>query len=70
MCELLAKLLKKFSKSLASRFSFLHREMWSSVLISINRVTLQHNKKFIMFIFYLMVLSMGNLQKRLIRAAF
>ena len=36
---------------------------------NINRVTLQHNKKFVMFIFYLMVLSMYNLQKRLMRAA-
>ena len=44
--------------------------MWSSVWININTVTLQHNKAFIIFIFYLMVLSMGNLQKRLIRAAF
>ena len=26
--------------------------------MNINRVTLQHNKEFIMFIFYLMVLSM------------
>ena len=36
--------------------------------MKINRVTLQHNN--IMFIFYSMVLSMCNLQKRLIRAAF
>ena len=36
--------------------------------MNINRVTLQHNN--IMFIFYSMVLSMCNLQKRLIRAAF
>ena len=35
--------------------------------MNINRVTLQHNKESIMFIFYLMVLSMCNLQKRLIR---
>ena len=35
--------------------------------MNINRVTLQHNKEFIMFIFYLMVLSMCNLQKRFIR---
>ena len=35
--------------------------------MNINRVTLQHNN--IMFIFYSMVLSMSNLQKRLIRAA-
>ena len=33
-------------------------------------VTLQHNKEFIMVIFYLMALSICNLQKRLIRAAF
>ena len=38
--------------------------------MNINRVTLQHNKEFIMFISYLMILSMRNLQKRLIRAAF
>ena len=42
----------------------------ASVWMNINRVTLQHNKEFIMFIFYLMVLSMYNLQKRLKRAAF
>ena len=55
----------------ASRFSLSQFELWSSV-------TLQHNKEFIMFIFfiiiiislYLMFLSMCNLQKRLIRAAF
>ena len=35
--------------------------------MNINRVTLEHNKEFIMFIFYLMVLWMCNLQKRLIR---
>ena len=35
--------------------------------MNINRVTLQHNKEFITFIFYLMVLSMCNLQQRLIR---
>ena len=35
--------------------------------MNVNRVTLQHNN---MFIFYSMVLSMCNLQKRLIRAAF
>ena len=38
--------------------------------MNINRVTLQHNKEFIMFIFYSMILSMCNLQKRLIPAAF
>ena len=38
--------------------------------MNINRVTLQHNKEFIMFIFYSVVLSMCNLQKRLIRAEF
>ena len=38
--------------------------------MNINRVTLQHNKEFIMFIFHSMVLLMCNLQKRLIRAAF
>ena len=34
------------------------------------RVKLQHNKEFIMFIFYLMVSSMCNLKKHLIRAVF
>ena len=38
--------------------------------MNIDRVTLQHNKEFIMVIFYLMGLSMCNLQKRLTRAAF
>ena len=38
--------------------------------MNINGVTLQHTKEFVMFIFYLMVLSMCNLQKHLIRAAF
>ena len=38
--------------------------------MNIDRVTLEHNKEFTMFIFYSMVLSMFNLQKRLIRAAF
>ena len=42
----------------------------SCVWMNINRVTLLHNTEFIMFIFYLMVLSMYDLQKRLIRAAF
>ena len=36
--------------------------------MNINRVTLLHDN--IMFIFYSMVLSMCDLQKRLIRAAF
>ena len=68
---LLAKQLKIFPKSpyvyMASRFSLLQSELWSCL---INRVTLQHNKEFIMVIFYLMALSICNLQKRLIRAAF
>ena len=38
--------------------------------MNVNRVKLEHNKEFIMFIFYSMVLSMCNLQKRLIGAAF
>ena len=70
---LLTKKKKKMPKITytASRFSLSQFELWSSV-------TLQHNKEFIMFIFfiiiiislYLMFLSMCNLQKRLIRAAF
>ena len=71
---LLAKSLKKFPKSpflyTASRFSLLQCEKWSSVWMNINRVKLQHNKEFIVFIFYLIVLSICNLQKRLIREAF
>ena len=60
----LAKPLKKISKITytASRFSLLRCELWSSVWMNINRVTLQHDKEYIMFIFYLMVLSMCNLQ--------
>ena len=75
---LLAKPFKKFPKSPirpAGSHNFwqapnLQCELWSIVWMNINRVTLQHNKEFIMVIFYLMVLSMCNLQKRLIRAAF
>ena len=54
---------------MASRFS-LCRASCGRIWMNINRVTLQHNKEFITVIFYLMVLSMCNLQKRLIRAAF
>ena len=46
------------------------KESYVRFRMTINRVTLQHNKEFIMVIFYLMVFSMCNLQKRLIRAAF
>ena len=40
--------------------------------MNFNRVTLQHNDKFITIIFYLMVsvITMCNLIKRLIRATF
>ena len=38
--------------------------------MNINRVTFQHNEEFITVIFYLVVLSICNLQKRLISAAF
>ena len=61
MSRLLAKSIKKFPVTYtASRFSLLQCEMWSSVSMNINRVTLQHNKEVIMFIFYLMVFSMCN----------
>ena len=64
-----SKTVKKFPKSpIRRRFSLLQCELWSSVWMNIIRVTLQHNKELIMF--FLMVLSMCNLQKRLIRAAF
>ena len=69
---LLAKPLKKIPKITytTGRFSLAQCELWSSVWMNINRVTLQHNKEFVMFIFYLIVSSMCNLQKRLIRAEF
>ena len=54
----------------AIRFSLLQCEMWLSVWMSINRLTLQHNKEFIINVYFSMVLSMCNLQKRLIRVAF
>ena len=52
---LLAKPFKKISKITytASRFSLLQCELWSSLRMSIKRVTLQHNKEFIMFIFHI-----------------
>ena len=50
----------------ASRLSLLTTTKWMNNY----RVALQHNKEFIMFIFYLMVLWMCNLRKRLIRVAF
>ena len=61
---LLAKQLKKFPKSLIWPVgSHLRRASCGRVWMNINRVTLQHNKEFIMVIFYLMVLSICNLQK-------
>ena len=58
----------------ASRFSLLTNlqcELWSSVQMNIDRVTLQHNKEFIMLIFLFKgFITMCNLEKRLIRAAF
>ena len=70
---LLAKPLKTIPKSpiyMASRFSHFCRASCGRFWMNINRVTLQHNKEFIIVIFYLMVLSMYNLQMRLIRSAF
>ena len=59
----------------ASRFSFLQCELsvWSRVWMNFNRVTLQHNNKFIIIIFcYLMVsvIIICNLIQRLIHATF
>ena len=46
-------------------------ELWWRVLININRVMLQQNKEFIMFIFLFNgFITMCNLKKCLIRAAF
>ena len=51
-----------------SRFSLL---MSAKFAVNINRVTLQHNKEYIMFIFLFDgFITMCNLKKRLIRAAF
>ena len=60
--KLLAKPLKKFPKSpirpAGSHFQLAPNLQWElSVWMSINRVTLQHNKELIMF-FYLMVLEL------------
>ena len=46
---------EKLAEVILSDFgnSILQCEMWSSVWMNINRVTLQNNKEFIMFIFYL-----------------
>ena len=70
---LLAKLFKQYT---ASRFSlstsakFAVRAVWS-VWMNINRVTLQHNKQFFMLIFLFNgFITMCNLKKCLIRAAF
>ena len=58
----------------ASRFSLLTNlqcELWSGIWKNIIRVTLQHSKEFIMFIFLFNgFITMCNLKKRLIRAAF
>ena len=52
----------------ASRFSLLTSAKFS---VNIKRVTLQHNKEFIVFIFLFNgFITMYNLKKRLIRAAF
>ena len=76
---LLAKPLKKFPKSpirpAGSHFwqaPSLQCKLCSSVWMNINRVTLQHNKEFIMFIFFLLngFITMCNLKKSFILAAF
>ena len=52
----------------ASRFSLLTSAKFS---VNIKRVTVQHNKEFIVFIFLFNgFITMCNLKKRLIRAAF
>ena len=66
---LLAKSLKKFPKShIQPAGSHFCSANCSECLNEHTRVNLQRNKEIIMFIFYLMVLSMCN--QRLIRAAF
>ena len=74
----LSETIQKISKITytASRFSLLTspkfavRAVWS-VWMNISRVTLQHNKELIMFIFlFNAFITMCNLKKRLIRAAF
>ena len=74
----LSETIQKISKItyMASRFSLLTSPkfaVWavSSVWMNISRVTLQHNKELIMFIFlFNAFITMCNLKKRLIRAAF
>ena len=65
------KTVQKISKITytASRFSLLTSAKFS---VNIKRVTLQHNKAFIVFIFLLFngFITMCNLKKRLIRSAF
>ena len=63
---------QKFSKITytASRFSLLASAKFA---VSINRVTLQHNKELLMFLLLLLFngfITICNLKKRLIRAAF
>ena len=44
-------------------------DLWSSVWMNINKITLQHNKEFIMFTFlFIGFITMCNLKKRLIGA--
>ena len=61
--------ISKITLYTASRFSLLTTAKFA---VNINRVTLQHNKEFIMFIFFLFngFITMCNLEKRLIREAF
>ena len=66
-----SKTVQKISKITytASWFSFLTSAKFS---VNIKRVTLQHNKEFTVFIFFLFTgfITMCNLKKRLTRAAF
>ena len=65
-----SKVVQKISKITytTSQFSLLTSAKFA---LNITRVTLQHNKKIIMFIFlFKSLITMCNLKKRLIRAAF
>ena len=64
-----SKTVQKISKITytASRFSLLTSAKFS---VNIKRVTLQHDKEFIVFVIIYCLFTMCNLKKRLIRAAF
>ena len=58
--------ISKININTASRFSLLKSAKFAR---NINRVTLQHNKEFIKFIFRVLYITMCNLKKRFIREA-